>query len=105
MSKIETLKLLEKKFRNNNSSETQKIMFSILTSIKREKGLRIEDVSQLLFELTSLKRETVDHVIQQIKYKQKLFGSKHINYLRQTIQNIAAEPKVIYVSSKLRVNI
>lgn len=106
MSKLDSLKHLEQEFRRKNSTATQKIIFGILTSIKKNKGLKIEEVSQCLFEFNCLKRETVDHIIQQIKFKQKLFGDKHINYLRQTVQNIAKEPRRSFtVSSKLRVNI
>ena len=103
---LDTLKHLEKEFRSKNSTEAAKVIFGILGGIKQKKGLKIQEVNQFLYELVCLKRETIDDVIHQIKYRQGQFKDKHINYLKQTIQNIAKEPKRIYtVSNKLKVNI
>jgi hypothetical protein len=105
MTKLETLKYYEQDFKNKNSSEAYKVIFGILIEIKRNGKLNVDDTNQFLFELNCLKRDTIDHIVHQIKYRQKQFIDKHINYFRQTIQNLATEPKKVYVSSKLRVNI
>ena len=103
--KIETLKRQEQRFREHNSKHSHDVVIEVLRELKKNGNLGLDDANKVFHEFAGLKRETVDYVVQKVQYQIKLFGSKNVNYFLKAVQNMAAEPRRIFISGRLKVNI
>ena len=102
---LEILKQQEQRFRQYNSKHSQDVIIELMRELKKNGNLKLDDASKIFHELAGLKRDTIDYVVQKIQYQIKFFGSKNVNYFLKAVQNMAAEPRRIFVSGRLKINI
>lgn len=105
MNKQETLKHFCDKFRQNNSGRSVRTIFGILEAIKQGTfGLTIDDAIDFVSELNGFKPHSIDKIANNLRYREKEYRTKHINYLRRVCRTIVVEPEKIYVrSDKMRI--
>lgn len=94
-----------KKLRLYNSNKSLNTILEILGVIKKGTfGLGINDAIDFLVEMNGFRRMSIDSIANKLRYREKEYQTKHINYLKKVCRSIVAEPEKIPArTSKMRI--
>jgi len=91
-------------FKKKNPGWAVKIIEQILIHLKSN-GLKLNQAMEIIDELNGYTPNTISEIATRCQYNQKTIGSKHYKYFIQLCRNTAAEPKRIYRTANITLNL
>ena len=104
MNQVDTLKMVLEIFKEKASGQSYRHIMSVMKELK-DNGMNIQQAIKQIDAFNGFTSSTINMIGDYCQFRTKEIGTKHPNYFFQVCQNKAKEPRVIYRTERMKVNL